>query len=66
VLYASFKYGNSEGWIGGRFYNSYDEPSLSDLIGEHSSLVLLDCWQTKAVRHNRENEAWLNVLVRKL
>jgi hypothetical protein len=65
VLYASFKYGDREEWRGERFYNCYDETSLRELLKRQDCFSIISCWQTAEVRHNRETETWVNVLVKK-
>jgi SAM-dependent methyltransferase len=65
VLYASFKYGDKEYEKEGRYYNCYDENSIDELINKYSSLTLIKCWTSDDARPNREDEIWLNCLLRK-
>jgi len=65
ILYASFKYGDSEWVKDGRFFNSYDDTSFNELLARHQGLDLLQGWVSEDVRRERNQECWLNVLLRK-
>jgi SAM-dependent methyltransferase len=65
VLYVSFKYGDSEWEKDGRFFNSYDEASFSELLARHQRLELLQRWVSEDVRRGTNRGRWLNVLLRK-
>ncbi|MTV47712.1 methyltransferase domain-containing protein [Heliobacillus mobilis] len=65
VLYASFKYGDSEEMKNGRFFNSMDEDSLRKQIKNISPLQVLTTWKTTDVRQDRQSEHWLNAIVQK-
>jgi hypothetical protein len=65
VLYVSFKYGTAEGFRDGRFFNDYDEAKFQALIERHTGLILEKSWRTNDSRPGREEELWLNALVRK-
>lgn len=64
VLYASFKYGEGERVVNGRFFNDYNEFTLKDLI-EINHFQIEEIFITKDVRIGREAERWVNVLARK-
>jgi len=66
VFYSSYKYGDKEEIKNGRFFNSYDELSFSELLKNHPYFALLEMKVTYDVRKERENEKWLNVLLKKL
>jgi len=66
VLYASFKYGNTERKSGDRMFNDYDEGKLSLFVSNHKDLKIEKSWLTEDVRTDRKNEFWLNVLFRKV
>jgi len=66
VFYSSYKYGNKEEIRDGRFFNNYDELSFNQLLKNHPYFVLLEMKVTYDVRKGRENEKWLNVVLRKL
>ena len=64
VLYASFKYGDFEEVRNGRFFNYYDEASIKKVV-ENSEFILEKIWITRDVRLGRENEKWLNIILKK-
>jgi len=66
VFYSSYKYGNKEEIRNGRFFNNYDELSFNELLKKHPYFALLEMKVTYDVRKGRENEKWLNVVLRKL
>lgn len=66
VLYSSFKYGDKEEYRDdGRFFNYYDEKSFSELIKKLGYFDILEILITNDVRKGKENEKWLNVIVKK-
>lgn len=65
VFYSSYKYGNREEIKNGRFFNNYDEPLFKELLKKHPYFVLMEMKVTNDVRIGRENEKWLNVVLRK-
>lgn len=65
VLYVSFKYGNEEGERNGRYFTDLTEEKLETLICGISSLSIQETWISSDVRQGRENEKWLNALLRK-
>ncbi|KYO64108.1 class I SAM-dependent methyltransferase [Thermovenabulum gondwanense] len=65
IFYSSFKYGNGEEIRNGRFFNNYDEKSFNELLKNHPYFTLLEMKVTGDVRKGRENEKWLNVVLRK-
>lgn len=65
VMYASFKYGAGEHIRNGRFFVDLDEAGFNGLIEWHRELSMIRCWKSSDLRPGRQNEKWLNVLVRK-
>ncbi len=65
VIYASFKYGTFEGWRNGRYFTDFTEESFRLFLSVIQELKAADCWITVDVRPGRENEKWLNLLLRK-
>lgn len=65
TMYTSFKYGTGEHNRNNRIFVDLDEGSFDDLIKEHPELTVLRYWKTSDLRPGRENEKWLNLLVRK-
>jgi len=66
VFYSSYKYGNQEEVKNGRFFNNYDELSFNELLKKHHYFVPLEMKVTCDVRMGKENEKWLNVVLKKL
>lgn len=64
ILYASFKYGNSERVSNGRFFNDYTECDIDTLLTAENHLILQEYWITDDVRPERE-ERWLNFIAKK-
>ncbi len=63
VLYASFKYGNTERSDGGRFFNDCNEEKLTLLMNCHKNLKIENIWVTEDIRAEWKNEYWMNVLL---
>ena len=64
VLYASFKYGDTEGERDGRHFTDMDEEGLEHLIDQVAGLSEIETWVTEDCRPGRANEHWLNTLLR--
>jgi SAM-dependent methyltransferase len=65
IIYTSFKYGDFEGIRNGRYFTDFTEDSFSYLLKKMPSLRQEECWITKDVRPGKEEEKWLNLLLRK-
>ena len=64
ILYASFKYGTEEYEKGGRYFNCYDESSITDFLITYERLELLKCWRSNDTRIFRTQEIWTNCLIK--
>jgi hypothetical protein len=64
VLYASFKYGMGEHERNGRMFTNMNELALSDLIDRVGGFSEIKTWITGDQRAGREDELWLNTLLR--
>ncbi len=64
IMYCSFKYGNFEGIRNGRYNIDLDENSIKKYV-EGTDLIIEEIKLSLDVRTNRENEKWLNVILRK-
>jgi len=64
-FYASFKYGEYEGERNGRYFTDMTEERFGRLIETFGELEIVETMVTGDVRVGRENEKWLNVVVRK-
>lgn len=66
IFYTSFKYGNFEGERNGRYFTDLTEVSFAELINEVTGFEIVEEWITSDVRPGREEEKWLNVILRKI
>lgn len=66
IFYTSFKYGNFEGVRNGRYFTDLTEASFEELINEVSGFEIIEEWITSDVRPGREEEKWLNVILKKI
>lgn len=64
ILYASFKYGDFEGERNGRYFNDLTEDTVIELF-EKINFEVIKTWITGDSRKGREDEKWVNILVRK-
>ncbi len=64
ILYASFKYGDYEGMRNGRYFNDLVESTAVDLFKENGFEVI-KTWITHDARKGRQDERWVNILVKK-
>jgi 2-polyprenyl-3-methyl-5-hydroxy-6-metoxy-1,4-benzoquinol methylase len=65
VLFCSFKKGDGERMVDGRFFNFYTEETLRDLLGTLPDTELIDLWTTDQVVPDRRI-TWVNAVVRKV
>lgn len=66
IFYASFKYGNKEYEQSRRYFNCYDAESFSIELKNQPNLKIIKTWVTDDLRKGRNQEKWLNVLLKKL
>ncbi|MBU5480018.1 class I SAM-dependent methyltransferase [Blautia sp. MSJ-19] len=65
TIYASFKYGDFEGERSGRYFSDFTEESFCNLVKDIHGLVIEKMWITGDVRDGREEEKWLNIILRR-
>ncbi|GLI55305.1 tellurite resistance [Propionigenium maris DSM 9537] len=65
VLYLSFKYGEGEIQRKGRHFSNFTEASFSQLLKDLDLFNVEKFWKTSDVRPGREDEFWLNVVLKK-
>ncbi|MBR4164312.1 MAG: methyltransferase domain-containing protein [Solobacterium sp.] len=65
IIYVSFKYGDFEGYRNGRYFTDMTEESFRALLEQVSGLSIVEERITSDARPGRENEKWLNVILRK-
>ena len=65
VIYASFKYGSAQRFERGRLFTDVNEQKLSGLIATLRSSLTFSYWVTQDVRPDRNNEKWINAIIKK-
>lgn len=65
ILYASYKYGDSQRERNGRFFSDYTPEELQAFLEGQEGFTLLKLWQTQDSRPDRAQEQWVNVICRK-
>lgn len=65
IIYTSFKYGNFEGERNGRYFTDFTIESFSEFIKEVSGIRIEEKWISTDVRPGRNEEKWLNLILRK-
>lgn len=63
ACYVSFKYGNFEGDKNGRYFTDFTPEGFSEFITTVPELQVVEYWVTGDVRHGREDEEWLNIIL---
>jgi SAM-dependent methyltransferase len=66
VIYTSFKYSEFEGMKNGRYFTDFTLESFRDFIKDVPSLDILEYWISGDVRQGREDEKWLNLILRRI
>ncbi len=64
IIYTSFKYGDFSGMKNGRFFTDFTEASFKTFIVEVEQLMIEKLWITSDVRQGRQDEKWLNMILR--
>ena len=64
-FYASFKYGEFEGYREERFFNDFTEESFKTLLKDIPTLTIIETEVTTDVIPGRENVSWLNLIMKK-
>lgn len=65
IIYTSFKYGTFEGERDGRYFTDMTEQIFADFIQDIKELQVEEEWVTADVRPGRNEEKWLNLILRK-
>lgn len=65
IIYTSFKYGTEEIERNGRYFTDMTEDKVKMLLGKEDMFVIEEMWVTSDVRPGREDEKWLNLILRK-
>ena len=64
IIYASFKLGDFEGERNGRYFNDLTEDTARDLF-KKNGFEIIKTWLTNDARLDRQDERWVNILVKK-
>ena len=64
-IYASFKYGEFEGVRNGRYFTFFTEDSFQEFLECIEGIEIVDQWVNGDVRPGREEEKWLNVVLKR-
>jgi hypothetical protein len=64
IIYTSFKYGEFEGMRNGRYFIDFTLETFRDFIKDIPLLGILEYWISGDVRQGREDEKWLNLMLK--
>ena len=65
ILYVSFKYGCFEGERNSRWFTDFTKEKFLTFLQRFPELAIVNMWTSNDVRPGRENEKWLNIILRK-
>jgi 2-polyprenyl-3-methyl-5-hydroxy-6-metoxy-1,4-benzoquinol methylase len=65
IIYTSFKYGDFEGERNGRYFSNFTIESFKEYVQDITSIQIEEYWLSGDVRKGREEEQWLNLILRK-
>ncbi len=65
IAYVSFKYGSFEGYRNERYFTDLNEERFTSLLDQVKGFSVIDQWISSDARPGRENEKWLNAIIRK-
>ena len=63
-IYTSFKYGEFEGYRNGRYFTDFTEEGFERFLGELDGIEIVEEWVSSDVRPGRQDEKWLNMILR--
>ena len=63
-IYSSFKYGEFEGYRNGRYFTDFTTESLNEFLKRFPELTVIEEWISSDVRPGRQDEKWLNVILK--
>ena len=66
IIYTSFKYGEYEGERNGRYFTDFTIERIKEFIADYDDVIIEDYWFSGDVRPGREEEKWLNLILRKI
>jgi len=65
ILYASWKYGFEDHYVGERYYCDMNEQLILKTIPDNLNLKVLDLWVSSDVRACSKSQYWINMLLQK-
>lgn len=65
IIYTSFKYGVFAGERNGRYFTDMTEETFAEFLKSIDGLEVEEQWKSSDVRPGREEEKWLNLILRK-
>lgn len=65
IIYTSFKYGVFAGERNGRYFTDMTEETFAKFLKNIDGLEVEEQWKSSDVRPGREEEKWLNLILRK-
>ncbi len=65
LIYTSFKYGDFEGMRNGRYFIDFNESKLERLQKDLPCFSVDELWITTDVRPGRDEEKWMNLILKK-
>ena len=64
IIYTSFKYGDFSGMRNERYFTDFTEDTFKMFVADMEQLVIEKLWITDDVRPGRQDEKWLNTILR--
>lgn len=65
ILYMSYKYGEFSGVRNERYFIDFRTKEMKKLISKYNNLIITDIWKSSDVRKDKNDEIWLNVIIKK-
>ncbi|HWT76983.1 MAG TPA: class I SAM-dependent methyltransferase [Mobilitalea sp.] len=64
ILYMSFQYGEFAGLRNGRYYMDFKTRKMKEFLSDYGNIKIIEIWKSSDIREDRDNDVWLNILVR--
>lgn len=66
IFYFSVKEGDFEGYRHERFFADYTKREMKELLEKFPHFEVIDIWKTQDVRADRNEQKWINVLLKRI
>lgn len=66
IFYSSFKYGNNEEEVDGKFYNNMNEDKIGKLLSNSDSIKEITIFYNYEKRSETFTQKWINLIVQKI